>query len=131
MARFGATARIDAISVGYDRDHYDHSFQTWVAQCLVRRRGGSAFSCRAYLRRLAGTGRLRRGAIFLDDLIVDDDDGAVVIPAAIVEEVRDACLEQERLEAWLMSEADKGVPLPGLYPPNAETRARYKKSRDR
>ncbi len=66
-------------------------------------------------------------AIFPDDLIVVDDDGAVVIPAAIVEEVKDACLEQERLEAWLMSEVDKGVPLPGLYPPNAETRARYEK----
>ncbi len=70
-------------------------------------------------------------AIFPDDLIVVDDDGAVVIPAAIVEEVKDACLEQERLEAWLMSEVDKGVPLPGLYPPNAETRARYEKSRGR
>lgn len=69
-------------------------------------------------------------AIFPDDLIVVDDDGAVVIPAAIVEEVKEACLEQERLEAWLMSEVDKGVPLPGLYPPNAETRARYEKSRD-
>ncbi|MEF2546733.1 ribonuclease activity regulator RraA [Aurantimonas sp. E1-2-R+4] len=70
-------------------------------------------------------------AIFPDDLIVIDDDGAVVIPAAIVEEVKDACLEQERLEAWLMSEVDKGVPLPGLYPPNAETRGRYEKSRGR
>ncbi|MEC5291248.1 ribonuclease activity regulator RraA [Aurantimonas sp. C2-6-R+9] len=70
-------------------------------------------------------------AIFPDDLIVVDDDGAVVIPAAIVEEVKDACLEQERLEAWLMSEVDKGVPLPGLYPPDAETRARYEKSRGR
>jgi len=70
-------------------------------------------------------------AILPDDLIVVDDDGAVVIPAAIVEEVKDACLEQERLEAWLMSEVDKGVPLPGLYPPNAETRARYEKSRGR
>ena len=70
-------------------------------------------------------------AILPDDLIVVVDDGAVVIPAAIVEEVKDACLEQERLEAWLMSEVDKGVPLPGLYPPNAETRARYEKSRGR
>jgi hypothetical protein len=24
-----------------------------------------------------------------------------------------------------MNEVEKGVPLPGLYPPNAETRARY------
>ncbi len=24
-----------------------------------------------------------------------------------------------------MSEVDRGVPLPGLYPPNAEAKARY------
>jgi hypothetical protein len=32
---------------------------------------------------------------------------------------------QEKLEAWIMREVEKGVPLPGLYPPNAETKARY------
>jgi hypothetical protein len=26
-----------------------------------------------------------------------------------------------------MGEIDKGIPLPGLYPPNAETKARYEK----
>ena len=33
--------------------------------------------------------------------------------------------EQERLEGWLMSEVEKGAALPGLYPPNAENKARY------
>jgi hypothetical protein len=33
--------------------------------------------------------------------------------------------EQERFENWVMKEVDRGVPLPGLYPPNAETTARY------
>ena len=70
-------------------------------------------------------------AVFPDDLIVADDDGAVVIPAALVDEVRDACVEQEELEAWIMTEVDRGVALPGLYPPNAETRERYEKSRGR
>jgi hypothetical protein len=36
-----------------------------------------------------------------------------------------AAVEQERLELWIMREVDKGIALPGLYPPNAETRARY------
>ena len=36
-------------------------------------------------------------------------------------------VEQERLETWIMGDVDKGVPLPGLYPPNAETKARYEK----
>jgi regulator of RNase E activity RraA len=64
-------------------------------------------------------------AVFPDDVIVADGDGAVVIPAAYVEDVAKAGPEQEMLELWLMREVEKGVPLPGLYPPNAETKARY------
>ncbi|ACA14945.1 Dimethylmenaquinone methyltransferase [Methylobacterium sp. 4-46] len=64
-------------------------------------------------------------AVFPDDVIVADGDGAVVIPAAIAQEVALAAVEQERLELWIMREVEKGLPLPGLYPPNAETRARY------
>ena len=64
-------------------------------------------------------------AVFPDDVIVVDDDGAVVIPQALVETVVPIAVEQERLEGWIMAEVDKGAALPGLYPPNAETRARY------
>jgi len=64
-------------------------------------------------------------AIFPGDVMVVDDDGAVVIPAALLDEVVAIAPEQERLEEWIMGEVAKGVPLPGLYPPNAETRARY------
>ena len=68
-------------------------------------------------------------AVFPDDLIVIDDDGAVVVPKAMVEAVRDAAVEQERLEGWIMAEVEGGASLPGLYPPNAENKARYEKSR--
>jgi regulator of RNase E activity RraA len=64
-------------------------------------------------------------AIFPDDVIVADRDGAVVIPQALLAEVAAAGVEQERLEGWIMREVERGVPLPGLYPPNAETKARY------
>jgi regulator of RNase E activity RraA len=64
-------------------------------------------------------------AVFPDDTIVVDSDGAVVIPAALLEEVVVTATEQERLETWIMGEVKKGVPLPGLYPPNEETKARY------
>jgi regulator of RNase E activity RraA len=64
-------------------------------------------------------------AVFPNDVIVVDGDGAVVIPAALVHEVAVAGVEQERLEMWIMREIEKGIPLPGLYPPNAETKARY------
>jgi len=64
-------------------------------------------------------------AIYPNDIIVADQDGAVVVPAALAEFVAAAGPEQERLEAWIMGEVEKGAALPGLYPPNAETRARY------
>jgi regulator of RNase E activity RraA len=64
-------------------------------------------------------------AVFPDDVIVADGDGAVVIPAALVEEIAAQAADQEHLEEWIMGEIRAGVPLPGLYPPNAETRARY------
>ena len=64
-------------------------------------------------------------AVFPDDTIVVDEDGAVVIPKAILESVVEAAVEQERLEAWIVNEVRRGVPLPGLYPANAETKARY------
>jgi regulator of RNase E activity RraA len=72
-------------------------------------------------------------AVFPDDVIVADQDGAVVIPAAMVSEVVTLAVEQERLEGWIMDEIKRGVPLPGLYPANAETQARYDawKSKDR
>ncbi len=64
-------------------------------------------------------------AVFPGDVIVVDDDGAVLIPAALLEEMLLLAPEQERLESWIMSEVDKGAALPGLYPPNAENKARY------
>ncbi len=64
-------------------------------------------------------------AVFPDDVVVVDDDGAVLIPQALVAEIVAAAPEQERLETWIMGEVEKGASLPGLYPPNAENKARY------
>jgi regulator of RNase E activity RraA len=70
-------------------------------------------------------------AVFPNDVIVADGDGAVLIPANLVEEVAAVGAEQERLEAWIMREVERGEKLPGLYPPNAETKARYEADRKR
>jgi regulator of RNase E activity RraA len=64
-------------------------------------------------------------AVFPDDVMVVDEDGAVVIPHALLSDVVEQAVEQEKLEAWIMGEVQAGTPLPGLYPPNAETKARY------
>jgi len=64
-------------------------------------------------------------AVFPDDVVVADGDGAVLIPAKLVEQVTGEAVEQERLEGWIMGEVEKGARLPGLYPPDAATKARY------
>jgi len=68
-------------------------------------------------------------AVFPDDVVVADQDGAVLIPKDMLDAVVAEAVEQERMEAWIMTEVDRGVPLPGLYPMNAETKARYEASK--
>jgi regulator of RNase E activity RraA len=68
-------------------------------------------------------------AVFPDDWVVVDDDGAVLIPQALVGDVVAAAVEQERMEAWIMDEVGRGQALPGLYPMDAATRARYEAAR--
>ena len=64
-------------------------------------------------------------AVFPGDVVVVDDDGAVLIPAALLGEMLEQAPEQERLETWIMGQVEQGMALPGLYPPNAENKARY------
>ncbi len=68
-------------------------------------------------------------AVFPGDVVVVDDDGAVLIPANLLDEMLVVAPEQERLEAWIMGEVERGAALPGLYPPNAENKARYEATR--
>lgn len=68
-------------------------------------------------------------AVFPNDVIIADGDGAVVIPQALLDDVVEAATEQEALESWIMSQVAQGVALPGLYPPNELTKARYAASR--
>lgn len=69
-------------------------------------------------------------AVFPDDVIVADQDGAVLIPAALVEKIVEEAVEQERFEAWIMDEVNAGAVLPGLYPPNTENKAKYEASKN-
>ena len=64
-------------------------------------------------------------AVFPDDIVVLDEDGGVLVPQGLLESVVSLAAELVLLEAWIMSEVDKGAALPGLYPPNAENKARY------
>lgn len=65
-------------------------------------------------------------AVFPNDVIVADQDGAVVIPQALLDHVLAEGPGQERMEAWIVNEViNNNAVLPGLYPMNAETKARY------
>src|SRR6202163_3788625 len=68
-------------------------------------------------------------AIFPDDIIVADQDGAVVIPKAFLDLILAEGAEQERMEAWIVDQVNSGAVLPGLYPMNAEAKARYAASK--
>ena len=48
-------------------------------------------------------------AVFPDDVVVVDDDGAVLIPAALLDHVVQTAAEQEQLEAWIMQEVENGA----------------------
>jgi regulator of RNase E activity RraA len=70
-------------------------------------------------------------AVFPNDVVVADDDGAVLIPAALLDTVTAASVEQERLETWIMAQVEAGQALPGLYPPNEANQTAYRAWADR
>ena len=59
------------------------------------------------------------------DILVGDADGVVVIPPSLAEEVVDAALAKEAEDAWVADRVAEGHPVDGLFPMNAEWRARY------
>jgi len=63
------------------------------------------------------------------DVLVGDADGVLVIPPGLVEEVVDAALAQEEEDAYVAVQAAAGSPLDGLFPMNAQWRARYQAER--
>jgi len=63
------------------------------------------------------------------DVIVGDGDGVIVIPAALAEEVADAAVAQEDEDAWIAEQVAAGHPVDGLFPMNAEWRAKYQARR--
>jgi regulator of RNase E activity RraA len=65
-------------------------------------------------------------AVFPGDVIVGDGEGVVVVPRHLADDVARDAAEQEILEAFVLQEIAGGRALPGTYPPNAETLARYR-----
>ena len=70
-------------------------------------------------------------AVFPGDVLVGDGEGVVVIPQHMAEELARDAHEQETLEQFVLGEIAGGRALPGTYPPNADTLARYREWRQR
>ncbi|WP_342319367.1 fumarylacetoacetate hydrolase family protein [Corynebacterium mayonis] len=66
-------------------------------------------------------------AIVPGDIIVGDDDGVVVIPREMAEEVVDAALAKEREDEWVAEQVKNGHKLDGMFPPTGEMRQAYEK----
>jgi 2-keto-4-pentenoate hydratase/2-oxohepta-3-ene-1,7-dioic acid hydratase in catechol pathway/regulator of RNase E activity RraA len=64
------------------------------------------------------------------DIIVGDADGVIVIPPGLAEAVADDALAQEEEDAWIADQVAAGHPIDGLFPMNADWRARYARRDD-
>ena len=64
-------------------------------------------------------------AVYPGDIIVGDDEGVVVIPQHVADEVAEACEEQEKMEAFILERVQGGAKLAGTYPPNEDTKAAF------
>ena len=79
-------------------------------------------------------GEMARGAVHFGVTGADLIEEALPDPASKVEMLAPLGFGYANVvvavpEAWIMTEVERGVPLPGLYPMNAETKARYEASR--
>jgi regulator of RNase E activity RraA len=63
--------------------------------------------------------------VYPGDVIVADEDGAIVVPRSLADEVARDSFEQERLEKFVAIRIGKGIPITGTYPPNDETKKLY------
>lgn len=64
------------------------------------------------------------------DIIYGDRDGVIVIPPFLVEEVAREAAAQEIEDAWVAEQVANGAAVDGLFPMNAEWRARYEVARE-
>ncbi|MGW2889990.1 RraA family protein [Streptomyces griseoruber] len=64
------------------------------------------------------------------DIVVGDDDGVVVIPAHLVEEVADAAADQEKQDAWVAQRIAEGNAVEGLFPPTGRWKEEFDRWRE-
>jgi 5-oxopent-3-ene-1,2,5-tricarboxylate decarboxylase/2-hydroxyhepta-2,4-diene-1,7-dioate isomerase len=64
-------------------------------------------------------------AVVPGDMLIGDDDGVLVVPAALVADVIADAERQEREDQWIALRVAEGNSVQGLFPMNDAWRARY------
>ncbi|WPB57448.1 ribonuclease activity regulator RraA [Xylophilus sp. GOD-11R] len=64
-------------------------------------------------------------SVYPGDIMVGDEEGVVVVPSHLAEEIARDATEQEKMEAFILEKIEGGARLAGTYPPNADTRAEF------
>jgi len=67
--------------------------------------------------------------VYPGDIVVGDDDGAVVIPAALVDEVAVAAAEQELRDTWAFERVAAGESVTGVFPMSPDRRNEFEEWR--
>lgn len=59
------------------------------------------------------------------DIIVGDDDGVIVVPPHLAQEVADAALAKEHEDGWVAQRVAEGHAVDGLFPPTGEWKEKF------
>ena len=63
--------------------------------------------------------------VYPGDIVVGDEEGVVIIPAHLADEIAADAAEQEVMETFILERVQGGAKLAGTYPPNSETKAMF------
>ena len=67
--------------------------------------------------------------VYPGDIVVGDEDGVVVVPWDIAEEVANEVFEQTVFEDFVQEQVEAGRSIFGLYPPDPGTREEFRRWR--
>ncbi len=67
--------------------------------------------------------------VYPGDIIVGDDEGVVVIPQHLAEEVAEEAFEQTAFEDFVQEQVEQGRSIFGIYPPGPDAREEFKRWR--
>ena len=64
-------------------------------------------------------------AVYPGDIIVGDEEGVVVVPAQLADQVAQTASEMEEKEVFITEKIQAGASIVGVYPPDEKTLAEY------